>query len=104
MLLAWGCQEGVNLVSQPDPGGGWEDFGTPKEVRKIWFKTELGGEWPNQSQSLGHYLGKTMTLRDLIWDNPAEHIDRYLLFPPLQSSATGPARPVGGGEERGRPG
>ena len=51
-------------------------------------------------QSLGHYLGKTMTLCDLIWVNPAEHLHKYIIFPPFQSSATRPARPVGGGEER----
>ena len=39
-----------------------------------------------------------MTLCDLIWVNPAEHLHKYILFPPFQSSATGPARPVGGGE------
>ena len=50
-------------------------------------------------QSLGQYLGKTMTLWNLGWVYPCRaHFQQYLLFPPFQSSATGPACPVGGGE------
>ena len=49
-------------------------------------------------QSLGHYLGEIMTLWNLSWDSPAGHFIQYLLFPPFQSSATGPACLVGGGE------
>ena len=40
-----------------------------------------------------------MTLRNLSWEFPLQGIfTQYLLFPPFQSSATGPACPVGGGE------
>ena len=63
----------INLVSLPDPGGGWEDFGTPLGFRKIWCKTGLGGEQLGPArprlklQSLWHYLSKTMTLCNLAW-------------------------------------
>ena len=104
MFFARGWQESVNFVSLPDPGGGWEDFGTPKGFRKIWCKTGLGGSRGAgvpccKLQSLGHYLGKTMTLWNLIWDNPCRaHTYSTYYSPPFRSSATGPACPVGGGE------
>ena len=50
-------------------------------------------------QTLGHYLGEIMTLWNLSWEFPLQGIfTQYSLFPPFQSSATGPACPVGGGE------
>ena len=42
-LLAGGGGWGINLVSLPDPKGGWEDFGTPLGFRKIWCKKGSGG-------------------------------------------------------------
>ena len=49
--------------------------------------------------SLRHYLGKTMTLWNLIWDNPCRAHSYSTYYSPLfQSSATGPVCPVGGVE------
>ena len=59
----------------------------------------LGQRAHARVQSLGHYLGKIMTLWNLIWDNPCRaHSYSTYYSPPFQSSATRPACPVGRGE------
>ena len=87
LAFCLGVPGGVNLVSQPDPGGGRGDFGTPKGFRKIWCKMGLGGALGQRAhtgvQSLGHYLGKIMTLWNLIWDNPCRAHSYSTYYSPL---------------------
>ena len=104
MLSAWGCQGELILF----PCRIWEGGGRILAHQRGSVKFGVEGDWGGALgrralvgvQSLGHYLGETMTLWNLSWDNPCRaHSYSTYYSPHFQSSATGPACPMGGGEE-----
>ena len=60
-----GWRGGVNLVSLPDPGEGWEDFGTSKGFQNLMYRA-IGGEQLGPACPVGincNPLGTTLIVK-----------------------------------------